>query len=91
MPVAPIKPHAAIGMRFHQAACVYPCEFNTSFIPQTTRATMGVGSATAGASVLPRIAHHQFVHAGVEQIVQPGDQVPSSKVTDKVPRKPAKN
>jgi hypothetical protein len=52
---------------------------------------MGVGSATAGASVLPRIAHHQFVHAGVEQIVQPGDQVPSSKVTDKVPRKPAKN
>jgi hypothetical protein len=40
---------------------------------------MGVGCATAGAGVLPRIAHHQFVHAGVEQIVQPGRPGPFFK------------
>ncbi len=36
-------------MRFHHAAWVYPCEFNTSFMPETARATTGVGCATAGA------------------------------------------
>ena len=41
MAIATISPHAAIGIRFHQAACVYPCEFNTSFMPETARAHHG--------------------------------------------------
>src|SRR5258705_7421792 len=49
MAIATIRAHAAIGMRFHQAACVYPCEFNTSFMPDTAMATRGVGCAAAGA------------------------------------------
>ncbi len=49
MAIAAIRAHAAPGMRFHQAACVYPCEFNTSFMPETARATIGVGCAVAGA------------------------------------------
>jgi hypothetical protein len=40
---------SAIGIRFHQAACVYPSEFDTSFMPVTTRVTIGVGCADAGA------------------------------------------
>ena len=31
----------ATGIRFHQAACVYPCEFSTSFMPATANATDG--------------------------------------------------
>ena len=46
--MATIRPQAAVGIRFHQAACVYPCEFSTSFMPETTRATTGVGFAAAG-------------------------------------------
>src|SRR5215472_2433144 len=38
-----INPQAGIGMRFHHAACVYPCEFRTSFIPETRRAKTAVG------------------------------------------------
>src|SRR6516165_897786 len=38
-----IKAHVAIGMRFHQDACVYPCEVSTSFRPDTVKATTGVG------------------------------------------------
>src|SRR4029077_19938983 len=45
--MAAISAQAAIGMRFHHAACVYPCEFSTSFMPETTRARGGVGCAAA--------------------------------------------
>src|SRR5882762_1510792 len=45
--ITAIIPQAATGIRFHQAACVYPCEFSTPFIPETTRATTGVGCASA--------------------------------------------
>jgi len=38
MAIAIISPHAAVGIRFQKAACVYPCEFNTSFMPAMTRA-----------------------------------------------------
>ena len=48
MAIATIRAHAAIGIRFHQAACVYPCEFNTSFIPETASPITGVGCASAG-------------------------------------------
>src|SRR4029078_8847273 len=48
--IATIRTHAAIGMRFHHAACVYPCEFSTSFMPETTRASGGVGCAAAPGS-----------------------------------------
>ena len=34
MAIAAIIPQAAGGIRFHHAACVYPCEFNTSFMPE---------------------------------------------------------
>ena len=27
-----------MGIRFQKAACVYPCEFNTSFMPATANA-----------------------------------------------------
>jgi hypothetical protein len=37
------------GIRFHQAACVYPCEFNTPFMPEIARATTGVGCDAARA------------------------------------------
>src|SRR5580658_4919123 len=43
-----IKVQAAVGMRFHHAACVYPWEFKTSFMPETARAITGDGCATAG-------------------------------------------
>jgi hypothetical protein len=46
--IASIKAHAATGIRFHHAACVYPCEFNTSFMPETTSAAKGVGCEAAG-------------------------------------------
>ncbi len=46
--IAIIRPHAAIGIRFHQEAWVYPCELNTSFMPETARATTGVGCTLAG-------------------------------------------
>lgn len=48
MAMATISPQAEVGIRFHKAAWVYPCEFNTSFMPETTRATIGVGCAAAG-------------------------------------------
>ena len=48
MAIAIINPHADVGMRFHHAAWVYPCEFNTSFMPATARAIKGVGCAKAG-------------------------------------------
>jgi hypothetical protein len=38
------------GIRFHQAACVHPCEFNSSFMPETAKATTAVGCVAAGAS-----------------------------------------
>ena len=34
MLMAAIRAQAGRGIRFHQAACVYPCEFSTSFIPE---------------------------------------------------------
>src|SRR5438046_1088314 len=43
--MAAISAHAARGMRFHHAACVYPCEFNTSFMPEITRAATGQPTA----------------------------------------------
>jgi len=48
MAIATIRLHAAIGIRFHQAACVYPCEFSTSFMPETIIPTINVGCAAAG-------------------------------------------
>ena len=54
--MATINTHAERGMRFHHAACVYPCEFNTSFMPEMARATIGVGWAAAGA----RAADHSL-------------------------------
>ena len=48
--MATIIIHAAVGTRFHQAACVYLCEFHTSFMPATTNpTTLDVGYAAAGA------------------------------------------
>jgi hypothetical protein len=52
MAIAVIKTQAANGIRFHQAACVYPCEFNTSFIPNIARTTMGGGCAPVGARTI---------------------------------------
>src|SRR5208282_5161756 len=49
MAIAIIRPHAAPGIRFHQANCVYPCEFSTSFMPETARAMIGVGWTAARA------------------------------------------
>src|SRR5271156_4468442 len=43
-----IRAQADGGMRFFQAASVYPCEFSTSFIPETARVVNGVGPAEAG-------------------------------------------
>jgi hypothetical protein len=34
---------ASSGMAFHQAAYVYPCEFRTSFMPETARPTIAFG------------------------------------------------
>src|SRR5579863_872885 len=48
MAIAIIKVQAAVGIRFHHAACVYPCEFSTSFMPATASAITGDGCATAG-------------------------------------------
>jgi hypothetical protein len=45
MAITAIRPQAASGIRFHQEACVYPCEFNTSFMPELAKATTGVGCA----------------------------------------------
>src|SRR5215469_18750732 len=47
--------HAAVGMRFHQLAWVYPWEFNTSFMPESTTAATGVGSAATGRLTLAHI------------------------------------
>ena len=58
--MAAIRAHAACGIRFHQAACVYPCEFSTSFIPTTATAEIGVGCAIAG----PRTAAHSSFWSG---------------------------
>ena len=44
-----MKTQAAVGKRYHQAACVYPCEFNTSFMPETARPTGYVGCFAAAA------------------------------------------
>ena len=46
--IAVMRPQVAIGMRFNQAACVYPLEFKTSFMPVTTVVSTGVGCAAAG-------------------------------------------
>src|SRR5277367_100786 len=55
MEIAITRVHAATGIRFHHAACVYPCEFNTSFMPATMRAATGVGCAAAGVSTADHI------------------------------------
>ena len=47
--ITPIMPHAPSGMRFHQAACVFSCKLNTSFIRDTTKAVTGVGCLIASA------------------------------------------
>ena len=47
-------------MRFHHAAWVYPCEFNTSFMPETARAITGVGCAKAGACTADHISALQL-------------------------------
>ena len=49
MAIAAISTHAAGGIRFHHAACVYPCELSTSFMPETAKAITCVGCAMAGA------------------------------------------
>ena len=46
--IAAISPQAASGMRFNQAAWVYPLEFKTSFMPVTAVVITGVGCASAG-------------------------------------------
>src|SRR5262249_14321018 len=45
--IAYISAQAPNGILFHHAACAYPSEFNTSFIPDTTSARIGVGCAFA--------------------------------------------
>src|ERR1700722_6911031 len=50
--MANIRNHAEGGIRFHHAACVYPCEFNTSFIPETVNAVSGVGCKLADFSTV---------------------------------------
>src|SRR5580704_10278415 len=57
IPMAAIRAQAAVGIRFHQAACVYPCELSTSFIPESMSDASGFGCASAG----PRTADHRFV------------------------------
>src|SRR5580698_8133857 len=47
-----IRDHAEGGIRFHHAACVYPCEFNTSFIPETASAVRGDGCKLADLSTV---------------------------------------
>ena len=47
--IAAIIPQASGGIRFHHAACVYPWEFNTSFMPEMAKAMTGVGCEVAGA------------------------------------------
>src|ERR1700687_1786765 len=42
-------------------------------------------------SIFSRIAHHQLGHMRFSKSYSHAAQVPSSKVTDKVPRNPAKN
>jgi|SRR5689334_15870857 len=41
-----IQAHPSAGMRFNQAACVYPCELSTSFMPETASATTGLGGCS---------------------------------------------
>src|SRR5580765_5003576 len=63
--IVTINPHAGVGMRFHHAACVYPCEFNTSFMPEMARATSGVGCA-----VRDRTAdHNSFWSSAVSELI----------------------
>jgi hypothetical protein len=45
--ISSIMVHAALGIRFSQAAWVNPCEFRTSFMPETARAVTGVACAVA--------------------------------------------
>ena len=63
--IATINVHAARGTRFPHAACVYPCEFNTSFIPETASATTGVGSAAAARTVV----HKRFCKSAVSVLI----------------------
>jgi hypothetical protein len=37
-------------IRFHHAACVYPCEFKASFMPETGSAIVGAGCAAGGSA-----------------------------------------
>src|SRR5215469_1531624 len=66
MAMTNINPQAAIGMRFHQAACVYPCEFRTSFIPETARATIAVGCAAAS---FPTADHNSLCSLAVSELI----------------------
>jgi hypothetical protein len=56
---------------------------------------VGVDSITLAAifeqCILSRIADLDSRHAGLQQVVQPSGQVPSSKVTRKSPRSPSMN
>src|SRR5579872_4671490 len=65
MATAAISTHAAMGIRFHHAACVYPCEFNTSFIPETARATVGVICAPALGRA---VDHNSFCNSAVSAL-----------------------
>jgi hypothetical protein len=47
---------APIGIRFHQAACVYPWEFNTSFMPPRMKVAIGGGNATTDVEAADHIS-----------------------------------
>ena len=66
MAMTNINPQASIGMRFHHAACVYPCEFRTSFIPETARATIAVGCAAA---CVPTADHSALCSLAVSALI----------------------
>ena len=66
--IASIRAHAPIGMRFSQAAWVYPYEFRTSFIPETTSAIAGVGCATAARDA---VDHSSFCRTAVSASICP--------------------
>jgi hypothetical protein len=48
--------HAPIGTRFHQEACAYPWEFNTSFMPPRMKVAIGDGNVTTDVEATDHIS-----------------------------------
>jgi len=61
-----ISAHAAVGMRFHHAAYVYPCEFNTSFMPEIARASTALGCVAAAGRTAD---HNSFCSSDVSALI----------------------